>query len=231
MTALRILTWNLYHGRAQPPAGRDLQDEFAAALARWAWDVALLQEVPPWWAPGLARACGAHARSALTSRNELPALRRALAVRAPDLIKSGGGGANVILVRATCGPIADHRRLLLRRRPERRVCHAVALGDGLWCANLHASVHSPPRAHADIAKAAAAVLAWSGGAPAVLGGDFNVRSPVAGGFEWLGGAGVDHILGHGVAAHDAAHVLERGVLSDHAPVAVGVVARAEPRAG
>jgi len=33
MPAMNVLTWNLFHGRAQPPAGRDLQLEFAAALA------------------------------------------------------------------------------------------------------------------------------------------------------------------------------------------------------
>ena len=221
MASLRILTWNLFHGRALPPAGRDLEEEFAAALAGWAWDVALLQEVPPWWAPALARACAAHARSALTSRNELPALRRALAVRAPDLVKSGGGGANVILVRAACGPIAGHRRVLLRRWPERRVCHAIALESGLWCANVHASVHAPARAEADIATAAAATLGWSAGGPALLGGDFNVRAPAAPGFEHLGGAGVDHVLGHRIGgARGPARVLDSGALSDHAPVLV-----------
>ena len=56
---MRVLTWNLFHGRAVPPAGRDLAREFAAALAAWEWDVALLQEVPPWWPPALGRACGA----------------------------------------------------------------------------------------------------------------------------------------------------------------------------
>jgi endonuclease/exonuclease/phosphatase family metal-dependent hydrolase len=228
---MEILTWNLFHGRAVPPAGRDLLEQFAAALAGWPWDVALLQEVPPWWAPALARACAAHARSALTSRNELPALRRAVAVRAPDLIKSGGGGANVILVRAACGQIADHRRVLLRRWPERRVCHGVALETGLWCANLHASVHSPPRAAADIAKAAAATLAWSGGGPALLGGDFNVRHPNAPGFEHLGGAGVDHVLGHRVAARGTTRVLDHGALSDHAPVLVSALPPGAPRSG
>src|ERR671929_210447 len=78
--ALRVLTWNLYHGRSRPAQRRSLLREFAAALASWEWDVALLQEVPPWWPPGLARACDADARSVLTSRNELPWLRRALAV-------------------------------------------------------------------------------------------------------------------------------------------------------
>ncbi|MGH2944640.1 MAG: endonuclease/exonuclease/phosphatase family protein, partial [Solirubrobacteraceae bacterium] len=99
MAALRVLTWNLFHGRAVPPAGRELRAEFAAALASWGWDVALLQEVPPWWPPALARACDAHARMRLTARNSLPPLRRIVAERAPDLIKSSGGGCNAILVR------------------------------------------------------------------------------------------------------------------------------------
>jgi endonuclease/exonuclease/phosphatase family metal-dependent hydrolase len=231
MTAMRVLTWNLFHGRAVPPAGRDLQIEFAAALAGWGWDVALLQEVPPWWAPPLARACDADARTALTSRNELPALRRALAVRRPDLVKSGGGGANVILVRRASARITDHRRVRLRRWPERRVCHAVALDSGLWCANLHAQVHSCTRARADIARAAAATLAWAGGGPALLGGDFNVREPVAQGFEHLGGDRVDHLLGHLVVAAGPLQVLGHGPLSDHAPLLLHVLARLDARAG
>jgi endonuclease/exonuclease/phosphatase family metal-dependent hydrolase len=227
---MNILTWNLDPGRAAAPAGRDLQREFASALASWDWDVALLQEVPPWWAPALASACDAHARTALTSRNELPALRRAIADRAPDVIKSNGGGANVILVRAAFARIADHRTTLLRRWPERRVCHAVALEGGPWCANLHAQVHSEARAQADIAKAGAATLAWAGGGPALLGGDFNVRSPAAAGFEHLGGRGVDHVLGHRVRADGRVQVLDAGPLSDHAPLLARVLTREHPGA-
>ena len=218
-----ILTWNLFHGRALPGAGRDLRADFARALAGWAWDVALLQEVPPWWPPALARACDADERTALTSRNALLGVRRALATRWPDVMKSNGGGANAILVRGA--PIAAQRRVLLRRWPERRVCHAVALGDGTWCANLHAQVHSQSRAERDITRAAAATLAWSDGGPALLGGDFNVRAPTAPGFEWLAGDGVDHVLGHGLQAAGPAQVLDHGELSDHAPVLVTVLAR------
>jgi endonuclease/exonuclease/phosphatase family metal-dependent hydrolase len=111
----------------------------------------------------------------------------------------------------------------LRRRPERRVCHAVALDGGPWCANLHAQVHSSERAGADIARAAAAVLAWAGDRPALLGGDFNVRVPAADGFAPLGGHGVDHLLGHGLRAEGPPVTPDRGALSDHAPVLVGVV--------
>ena len=221
---MRVLTWNLFHGRAQPSAGRDLQAEFALTLAGWDWDVALLQEVPPWWGPALARACDADERTVLTSRNSLLFLRRAIARRAPDLIASNGGGANAILVRrgGAATQITDHRSVVLRRWPERRVCHAVALAGGPWCANLHAQVHSAQRARADIDRAAAATLAWSGGGPALLGGDLNVREPAAAGFEQIGGRGVDHVLGHRLHAAGPAEFPERGRLSDHAAVIVVV---------
>src|ERR1700742_3035164 len=133
---MRALTWNLYHGRSPNPAGRSLLDEFAAALAGWDWDVALLQEVPPWWPPRLAREAGAEARWVLTSRNGLPGVRRAIAARNPDLLKANGGGANVILVR---GDVLEHRSALLTRSPERRLAHGVRLPGG-WVVNLHASL-------------------------------------------------------------------------------------------
>ena len=51
---LRVLTWNLFHGRSVPDVPRDLLPEFAATIAGWEWDVALLQECPPWWPRPLA---------------------------------------------------------------------------------------------------------------------------------------------------------------------------------
>jgi hypothetical protein len=142
---VRVVSWNLFHGRAVPPAGRPLLHEFATTLAGWEWDVALLQEVPPWWPPLLVRACGddvalAHVR---TSRNALLPVRRALSSRRPDLLKANGGGANAILLRGGLGYDA-HARRRLRLRPERRWVHAVRLVDpaggpfhGAWVGNVH----------------------------------------------------------------------------------------------
>ena len=213
---MRVLTWNLFHGRAVQPRGRSLRREFAAAIAGWRWDVALLQEVPPWWPADLGRACGASARSALTSRNWIPPLRW-LARVAPDLVKSWGGGCNTILVRGEA--IADHRVHVLRRLPERRVVHAVRLASGMWCANLHAQVRPPDAARADIAAAADAVLTWADGAPLVLGGDFNVIDPTVAGLRDAGGSGVDRILVRGLQPAGREIPARQG-LSDHAPVIV-----------
>ena len=69
------------HGRSQPAAGREQLAEFTEALAAYAWDIALLQEVPPWWPQPLGSALGAEHRSVLTSRNSLLGVRRAIAVR------------------------------------------------------------------------------------------------------------------------------------------------------
>jgi endonuclease/exonuclease/phosphatase family metal-dependent hydrolase len=214
-----VLTWNLFHGRALPNAGRDLLPEFQAALTGWDWDVALLQEVPPWWPQSLGRATGASARTVLTSRNLFAFLRRPIAERFPDLIKSHGGGANAILVRGQ--PVLEHRTLTLRHCPERRAMHAVRLRD-CWVGNLHAQVHSESRAQADLRKAATALLGWVGATPAVLGGDTNTRRPNLPGFALAGGHDVDFIAARGFARDGKVQVLDRGTLSDHKPVIVGL---------
>ncbi len=238
---VRVLTWNLMHGRSVPSAGHDLLDEFAVALGGWEWDVALLQEMPPWWPALLGARLEAGWRLTLTSRNALALARRAVAQRWPDVIKSNGGGCNAILCRRLTA--LEHRTRRLCVWPERRRVQSVRLvrsvadlpvaggaapagGGGLWVGNLHATVHNAPAALRDIRLAAATALRWAGGAPAVLGGDFNVRSFGVPGFIWAGGHDVDHVFVAGSLAPvaDSLTVLERGRLSDHAPVAVSLVA-------
>jgi endonuclease/exonuclease/phosphatase family metal-dependent hydrolase len=224
---VRVLTWNLFHGRSLPPAGRSLSAEFAGLIAGWDWDVALLQEVPPWWPAPLARAAAAEQRTALTSRNALLPLRRALADRWPDLVKSNGGGANAILSRR---PIAEHRTLRLRSWPERRVAQLARLEDGVCVANLHASARVP-LAEAELARLWEQALAWVGSDPLVLGGDLNLRSPAApDGAVLLASRDVDHLFARGLRATGEAERLDRRVLlergavelSDHLPLAVGL---------
>ncbi|MEA2385345.1 MAG: hypothetical protein QOH72_5316 [Solirubrobacteraceae bacterium] len=219
MTALRVLTWNLFHGRSVPETPHALLPEFAALLASWEWDVALLQEVLPWWPVALGRAADASVRMALTSRNVLPALQRRIAEPLPHILKSWSGGSNAILVRGQ--PIVEHRIARLRLLPEQRVAHGVRLADGTWITNLHAQAHDERHAQADLDRAAEATTAWAAGTPTVIGGDLNLRGePTAFGYRHLAGHGVDHVLGRDLRAAGRGRTLPRGTLSDHAPLMV-----------
>ena len=194
---MRVLSWNLYHGRDFPPdralltwrsrllrvtevgathaqVNRPLLDEFVEVMARLEWHVALLQEAPPRWFRLLAARLGASGALALTSRNLLPACQRRLADWNPDLLASCEGGSNQLLAR---GRILEVRRMTLARLPERRrmLWARVELPDGRLCvANLHASAGLPLRAAVELEAAAERAVAWAGGDPLIFGGDLNV---------------------------------------------------------
>jgi endonuclease/exonuclease/phosphatase family metal-dependent hydrolase len=247
MASLSVLSWNLFHGRDHPAAGdpdanRVLREQFASVLAREPWDVALLQEAPPYWLRDLAAAAGAGGASVLTSRNLGAFVRRRLASWNPDLIKSGEGGSNQILARGGWR-IAETRRLTLTLLPERRRLIWARLERGedtLAVATLHATAHDPDAAARDVERAARAACGWSAELPLVLGGDFNLRmSERPDAFERLRGElaldgarpgrAIDHILARGVQtvsppqplAGERREIAVPGAtvrLSDHAPV-------------
>lgn len=199
-----------------PAAGRPLAVEFSRALAGWDWDVALLQEVPPWWPDPLAAACGADARMALTSRNRGLAWRRAIASRNPDLLAAAGGGSNAILVRRAA--VLEHRVHELTRKPERRVMHGVRVAGFGWVVNLHASTHPPEQRRADLLGGAEVALAWAAGVPLIFGGDLNSTRPAMPGLTHVGGHHVDHVFVAGGPAGGAVEVLDAAPLSDHQPL-------------
>jgi endonuclease/exonuclease/phosphatase family metal-dependent hydrolase len=198
---MRVLSWNLYHGRDFPPdaalftrrsrllrvterndthvqVNRVLRDEFAGWIGDHDWDVAMLQEVPPLWFSHLGRRARSNGVRVLTSRNVLPPLQRHAANLNPDLIASWEGGSNQLFVRAP-GRILEHRRMTLTRRPERRRMAwarvRLAAGQTVCFANLHASAGRPEKASDELLAAAANAIDWSGGDPLVFGGDTNVR--------------------------------------------------------
>jgi endonuclease/exonuclease/phosphatase family metal-dependent hydrolase len=198
---MRVLSWNLYHGRDFPPdealftlrsrllrvternethvqVNRVLREEFAGWIGGEEWDVAMLQEAPPLWFRHFGRRTESSGVRALTSRNVVPGLQRLAANVNPDLIASWEGGSNQLLVRAP-GRILEHRKLTLTRKPERRrmVWARVRLADGrLVCfANLHASAGLPDKAGGELLAAAARAVTWSGADPLIFGGDMNVR--------------------------------------------------------
>ena len=230
-----LLSWNLFHGRSLPPTRGALAAEFAERLAEWRWDVALLQEAPPWWPAELARLLGAEQRMALTSRNSLPALRRAVARRDAELLKSNGGGCNAVLSRLH---IVEHDSMRLRSWPERRVAQLVRLSDGACVVNLHASTRRV-RAERELGQLWQRALHFAGGAPLILGGDLNLSEPASPGTDIVHVAAhnVDHVFARGFATASDAQLLERRValgdrrveLSDHAPLSVDVGEPNSPR--
>ncbi len=265
---VRTVTWNLFHGRDHPPnpalrswrsrllrlterddthvqVNRPLRSEFVSVLDRIEWDVALLQEAPPRWLGPLRDGCGANAALALTSRNSLGRLRGLAAELNPDLVASGEGGSNMVLVRSP-GQIEAEQEVALATRPERRalLLARVRLASGvrLAVACMHLSVDSTGQGRGEVARAAELAVAFAGDGPLVFGGDLNLRParrPEV--FEELerrhglapptGPHAIDHLLARAMAVADQPHALpdparelpaEAGRalrLSDHALVA------------
>jgi endonuclease/exonuclease/phosphatase family metal-dependent hydrolase len=198
---VRVLSWNLFHGRDFPPdpslltwrsrllrttersathaqVNRPLTEEFAAWLAGHSWELALLQEAPPRWLRTLGERCGASGAIALTSRNSLQRVRTGIAEWNPDLMASNEGGSNQVLVRNPAS-IEEVRRLTIARRPERRRMLWARVGapsPGALCvATLHTSTRDPETAAGEIEHAAGCAVEWSEGSPLVFGGDMNLK--------------------------------------------------------
>lgn len=261
------MAWNLYHGRDKPPGrelytwrsrllritersdthvqvNRPLLNEFAGYIDSLDWQVALLQEAPPRWLDPLARASAASGALALTSRNWLAPLRRAVARRNPDLIASNEGGSNMVLARSP-GAIEAVERVTLTRKPERRtmLMTRVRLADGgrLAVASMHLSVPETGRSAGELVHAAELAVRFAGDLPLLLGGDLNLRvaevpeafEEVRRRFDLAGPTApraIDHLLVRGlevVSSPRALAAAERELrepdglalrLSDHAPV-------------
>jgi endonuclease/exonuclease/phosphatase (EEP) superfamily protein YafD len=117
-------------------------------------------------------------------------------------------------------PVTDPRTRRLCWRPARRQLQAVRLATGIWVGNLHATVGDDPAARQDAERARIAMVAWAAGDQFVLGGDFNVRGLALAELVYAGGHDVDLVFASGLEPIGEVEVLERGPLSDHAPVAV-----------
>ena len=246
------LTWNLFHGRDFPPdpalltarsrvlgltergtghaqVNRPLLDEYVRVLARHPWDVALLQEAPPYWLEPLGRALGAHGALALTSRNVLPAPRRWLHARRPDLLGAWEGGSNQLLVRPPWRITHTHRLTVARLPERRRMLWARLAREGgaeLCVAVVHLTTRLPAAARREAATAAGSAVRWSGNAPLLFGGDLNLSprsAPEA--FEELQAR---HGLGPPTAPGAIDHLLARGLRVVEPPRALPDAGREVP---
>ena len=130
---MRVLTWNLFHGRAVPDAPRDAAGRVRRAARRLGRGTSrCCRRCRRGGRRRSARACGAQRAHRADLAQLAAAAARALAAeRRPDLIKSRGGGANAILVRGEA--IADAPRAhAARAGPSGAWCTACALERGWW---------------------------------------------------------------------------------------------------
>ena len=221
-----VLTWNLFHGRSVPDAPRELLRRVRRARSPAG--------------SGTSRCCrrcrrggrrrsgaraGASARTALTSRNWLLP-RRALGRAAPPRPHQVLGRRRQRDPRARRGGRRAPRCARCARGPSGAWCTACAwsaAGGSATCTPRR----TPRRARRPTSRCAAATaIAWAAGAPVVLGGDLNTRAPAgARASTHAAGHSVDHVFARRLRAGGPGRTLDRGRLSDHAPV----LARALPR--
>jgi endonuclease/exonuclease/phosphatase family metal-dependent hydrolase len=244
-----VRSWNLYHGRTDPPGRRAYLADMIELATADGPDVLCVQEVPAW---ALPRFTAGH----VASRPPLGAtLGRWITSLHHGRLRSAVSGQGIAILVAphlrvlerhvlTLNPRrfrlqhAPHRRARLGWAKERRIVQAVRLSDGnrtFVVANTHLT-HA--YAEAELTRAA-----WFADSvtrpdePLILAGDFNLapesealRSLAAP--EWgfsAAGPGIDHVLVRGAPVSETrvwpAERRRRSdgrLMSDHAPVEVEV---------
>ena len=204
------------------PSGRGLLNEFAARARR----LGVGRRAAAGGAAVVAAAARAR-RAAPSSARCSPRATTRCCLRAGDRVAQPGP------------PQVQRRRLQRDPRPRRRIAEhrdaaagaaAGAAHDArraprgrLWVVNLHASTRGAAgsaQARAERAQAAGTALGWAGGAPLVLGGDFNLarhaRAARAARTSPATTSTTSTCAGSSRAGR--AEVLDRGTLSDHPPV-------------
>jgi endonuclease/exonuclease/phosphatase family metal-dependent hydrolase len=209
---MRVRTWNLFHGNADPPERRAFLRQMVELVTRDSPDVVCLQELPVWALRQLERWSGMHASGAVARRPLLPVGARAVTALHHGLFRSAvEGEAGAILTSRPPRALGTH---VVGESGLRRIAHAVAV-DGVTVVNFHIDGE---RAQFDRVVAL-------GPERSIVAGDANLVSPEAEGFSPPLAGSIDQILVRGLKLRDApaAWPVERRtvdgrVLSDHAPV-------------
>ena len=214
---VRVLTWNLFHGRDGAPevgptrrsilcrepvvAGRrvhlnrKLIDLMGRLVARMEPDLCALQEVPPLAVPELARATRMSAVWALTGPRVGPVgLRGRLGRANPDLWRSHEGNANVLLVGRRLRVVPSSARSA--RHVDRAAMLGAARATGMapgdllrWAAEPRRLVLARIRTPDDVEIVAACVHATNARDPRVVGLELRRAAGVA-----VGAAGDDPLV-------------------------------------
>jgi endonuclease/exonuclease/phosphatase family metal-dependent hydrolase len=230
--AILVRSWNVFHGRTQPPGRRAYLEEMIRLASADEPDVLCLQEVPVWAVSKLAKWSGM-AAYAVRTRRGLDAPGRWLTDLHHGLFRSAlTGQANAVLVGRALD-VLDRKQLVLNDRRfrreqarrlglglrmrlawarERRVCQAVRIrpsdGPAIVLLNIHLSHLWDGRcAEAELGRAVrfAEQLA-AASEPIVLAGDFNLPAASAGLRELVG-------RGFSPAGPVIDHIIVRGLPS------------------
>jgi len=241
--AILTRSWNVFHGRTNPPGRYAYLEEAVSLVSEDDPDVLCLQELPLWSLRHLEEWSGMAVFSART-RHRLGRLgRRPTDVHHGFFRSALTGQANAILVAKQLS-VLDHRRRVLNGRPiewpkERRVSHAVRVrivgGQELVIVNLHLSHTGQGRsAEAELRTTVALAEELANGKPIALAGDFNLTSASGGLHELVAagysppGPGIDHVLVRGAPSTPLLvwpverRTVNGRVLSDHPPVELSV---------
>jgi len=207
-----VRTWNLFHGKADPPERRAFLRRMVELVIRDSPDVVCLQELPVWALRHLEDWSGMHASGAVARRPLLPVGARAVTALNHGLLRSAvTGEADAILTREPARDLGAH---VVGDSGLRRIAHAVEVED-VTVVNFHID---GDRAQLDRVIALAPERS-------IVAGDANIVSAGAEGFSPPLAGSIDQILVRGLALRDgpSAWPVERRtvdgrVLSDHAPV-------------
>jgi endonuclease/exonuclease/phosphatase family metal-dependent hydrolase len=207
-----VRTWNLFHGNSFPPQRRAFLRQMIELVTRDRPDVVCLQELPVWALRHLEGWSGMHAKGAVARRPLLPLGARTVTALHHGLLRSAlTGEADAILTREPARELGAH---VVGEDGLRRIAQAVDY-EGVTVVNFHIDGDRTQFDHV-------VALARE---PSILAGDANLVSPAADGFSPPLAGSIDQILVRGLLLCDGPaawprerRVVDRRVLSDHAPV-------------
>ncbi len=223
---LGVRTWNLFHGRTDPPSDELYLEQMVRLVTADEPDVVCLQEVPVWALSFVEDWSGMKAYSVVATRSLLGPFGRRAQHFNPERIRSiFTGQANLLLIGPRLELVGPARsvRVSAGSRWQHRVCQLLpARADDrpFLIANVHAT-NDGAIARAELSRIAAVV---AGADTAIVCGDFNVPAtglpdfshPIAG-IDQIVVRGLEIVSGPDPWPVDRRRVNGR-VLSDHTPI-------------
>ena len=218
---LRVLTWNLFHGRSVPDVPRVTRARIRGDARRAGNGTSRCSRSAR---RGGREPLGRRVRRACLPRADEPQPAAAASRgRSPSAGRTSSSRGAAAATRSSCAA----RRRRRTRAPAAAAARAPrdarrAPGGGVWVGNVHAQAHRVGVGAGRPRRAAGRAAALGGAASRRSSAGTSTRasrscpaSPSAGGHV------LDHVFVRGLTVVEPAHTLKRGTLSDHRPVRRG----------